>query len=190
MAVIYRRPTTRAPLLLRTVSESLRRRTPFSFSCYSAVATDDNSDERVDSGEVADPRSWSRRPIDADHWKWRADWSTEWQPDEHFTVFEVLTGQLSLVWSTSKRKELEKRVTHLMNNHAALSAQAKSCSLWRRMQGVFRSEASVWRAAEVRRTLARCVTTPSLRSCSVTDVNTLRTFQPDHHERCPGGIRS
>ena len=59
------------------------------------------SDVRVDSGEVADTRSWPRRPIDVDRWKWKTDCVTEWQQDEHITFLEVLAGHLSLVWRTS-----------------------------------------------------------------------------------------
>ena len=118
-----------------------------------AQADPRGSDVRVDTGEVSDTRSWPRRPIDVDRWKWRTEWVTSWQEAEHITFLEVLAGHLSLVWRTSKRKESRKSFLHLIDNRAALAALAKSRSSSRRLQRVVRRGAALLLAAGMRRAL-------------------------------------
>ena len=110
------------------------------------------SDVHVDSGEIADMRSWPRRPIDVSRWRWKTVWNTKWGKEDAITL-ETVAAHLALLWRTSARKEIKCRFLHLVDNQAALSALAKGRSSSRSMQRVLRRGAAVLLAASMRRAL-------------------------------------
>ena len=111
------------------------------------------SDVRIDIGEPFDLRSWPRRPIDVDRWKWKQVLQTRWKHPDNITLLETLAAHLALLWRTRFRDRLRTRFLHLIDNQATIAVLAKHRSRSQRLNRVVRKSAAILLAAGVRRAL-------------------------------------
>ena len=111
------------------------------------------SDVRLDSGELMEPKSWPRRPVDVRKWHWSAGWKTKWKKPDSITLLEALAAHIALLWRLRRTSALRTRFLHLIDNQAALSVLAKHRSTSTSLNRIARRSAALLLCAACRRAL-------------------------------------